>query len=282
MSLKAPAMRDASSRPRSGMRRVRSVSVIVCAVSASERSGFSTRPARRRPRSDAITIVTPCVAACVHTASSISDRSNCGKLATTKSPSWPPSTSGRATYRALPALVSMRALPALPAASASRRWRHRGDRPTRRPGRARPGRARSRRRPAGSRLRRAPRGRSTRRTSAARSGPKGRPVRGSSPPASSSNSATSWRQVEADLLVETVEQDGAQYQDRHRGRPGQQHDDRGDDPDAHAAEPGRPPRGRRAWQRKVVGVGATSLEDAPSCAKRHAEAKPGVTIPALR
>ena len=86
MSLNARAICDASSRPRTGIRWVSPVSVMVSAVSARRRSGRSTRPASTYPSRVATTIVPARIRAWVVTASSISSRSARGKLAAMK---WP-------------------------------------------------------------------------------------------------------------------------------------------------------------------------------------------------
>ncbi len=105
ISLNAVAMREASSSPRTGIRRVRSVAEIVWAVSARWLSGRKTRPARAIPISVATMIMPNWTNAWVRTASSISLRSSDGKLAATNSASWPLVLSGTATYRAKPASV---------------------------------------------------------------------------------------------------------------------------------------------------------------------------------
>lgn len=83
--------------PRTRMRRLRSVSEKLLAVSASDRSGRSTRPARASPTSEAMMIVANWVTAWVRTAVSISLRSKAGKFATTNRPCWLPRSSGTAT-----------------------------------------------------------------------------------------------------------------------------------------------------------------------------------------
>lgn len=84
--VEAVAIRDASSRPRTGMRRVRSVPEMFWAVSASEPSGRSTRPARPSPMSEASTAAPSWISAWVATAASISPRLAAGNCTTTNDP----------------------------------------------------------------------------------------------------------------------------------------------------------------------------------------------------
>ena len=97
MSLNASAICDASSRPVTGIRWVRTVSEIRRAVRASDRNGRRTRPARTAPSSVATAAVASWMTIWVRIAESISPRSNAGKLATTNSPSSPRPCSGIAT-----------------------------------------------------------------------------------------------------------------------------------------------------------------------------------------
>ena len=83
MSLNVAVISDSSSLPVTGIRWVRSVSEILRAVDANDRSGRSTRPARATASNEASTSVANCTTICVRTASSISPRSKSGKFATT-------------------------------------------------------------------------------------------------------------------------------------------------------------------------------------------------------